>query len=199
MTDGSNTSFVTTVPEGIGDAVGVGKRMWFVAVVNYNTEKKSSERLEKQGYECFVATQEEMKVWKNGRKAKVVRVVIPSNIFIKCTERERRQIVNLPYINRFMTNKAGATLADSTRSPLAVIPEQQIDTLRFMLGHSDTPVTVSSLYQRGDKVRVLRGGLKGLEGEVISTSDGKSELIVCLDFFGCARLSIDPVNVELIK
>jgi transcription antitermination factor NusG len=186
------------VPQGVGDAVGVGKSVWYVALVNNNTEKMTGERLSALGYENYVATQLEIRVWRNGKRAKVDRVVIPSTVFVKCTEKERRQIVALPYINRFMTNKAAVTDEQPYRKPLAIIPNRQIETLRFMLGNSDTPVNIGR-YQKGDKVRVARGELCGLEGEVIETSDGKSELIVAIDFFGCARLTIDRINLEPIK
>jgi len=188
---------VSAVPSGVGDAVGVEKRKWYVAIVNHNTEKVSSERLEKLGYHSYVAVQDELRVWKNGRKAVITRVVIPSVVFIRCSEKERRHIVTLPYINRFMTDKAGMTGAGD-RKPLAVIPDRQIHLLRFMLGNSDTPVSVSGDYQKGDRVRVVRGRLAGLEGEVITVSGGRSELIVGLGVFGCARLTIDLINVERI-
>jgi transcription antitermination factor NusG len=189
---------VATVPAGVGDAVGVPDRKWFVAIVNHNTEKACAERIAKAGYECYLPTQEEVRVWKNGRRAKVVRVVIPTLLFIKCTERERLTIVTLPYIKRFMTNRAGSS-ADSTRKPMAVIPDRQIETLRFMLGNSDTPVSIIGEYRKGDRVKVIRGSLRGLEGEVVQTSDGKSQLTVGIDFLGYARVDIDALDVERIQ
>lgn len=146
----------------------------------------------------YLPVQTETRVWKNGRKARFDRIVIPSTIFIHCTEKRRLELVNLPYIHRFMTNKAAA--ADgAARSPLATISDDEIETLRFVLGHSDDPVTVTTDdLQRGDRVRVMRGRLMGLEGEVMNMRKDKSELIVRLDRFGCARLTIDTINIERI-
>lgn len=185
-------------PSCVGDAVGVPARKWFVAVVNHNSEKVCAERITKAGYECYLPTQEELRVWKNGRRAKVLRVVISSLLFIRCTERERRTIVSLPYIKRFMVDRAAAS-PNSLRSPVAVIPDQQIETLKFMLGNSDTPVSIVSEYRKGDRVRVIRGGLRGLEGEVVQTTDGKSQLTVGIDFLGYARVDIDSLDVERIQ
>ncbi len=198
--DKSNDQSVknTTARSCVGGAGGVAeKRQWFVAIVNHNTEKAVGERLERLGVESYVASQCEMRVWRNGRKAKVNRVVIPSTVFVKCSESERRHIVTLPYINRFMTDKAGTHALQ--RQPLAVIPDGQIETLRFMLGNSDTPVTMTDSFCKGDRVRVIRGGLRGLEGEVVNSAGANSELIVRIDFFGCARLTIDPINVEPVR
>jgi len=190
---------VPSVTDVVDDAVGLGKSYWFVAIVNHNSEKKSSEKLNNLGIENYLPTQTELRVWKNGRKVKVDRIVIPSTIFIYCTEQKRREIVGLPFIFRFMTNKAGS-IKDSTNKPLAIIPDNEIERLKFMLGQSDIPVEITEKpFKTGDKVRVIRGILAGLEGEVMNMNSTKSELIVALDFFGCAKLSIDTVNLEIIK
>lgn len=190
------TTGVTTEPTGVGGAVGVSGAKWFVAIVKHNTEKAVGERLTEMGYETYVPIQTEYKVWRNGRKAKVDRVVIPSVVFIRCTERERRVVVTSPFVNRFMTNKAG-TSAPAGNKPLAIIPDHQIAKLRFILCNSDTPVEFSSrTYRKGDIVRVIRGNLRGLEGEVHSIDDKNSELIISLDCLGNARLVIETINVE---
>ena len=192
-------NIVSTATDVVDDAVGVPKSYWFVAIVNHNSEKQSSEKLTKIGVINYLPTQSELRVWKNGRKSKVDRIVIPSTIFIKCTEQRRKEIVNLPYIFRFMTNKAGS-VKDSTNKPLAIITDNETERLKFMLGQSDIPVEITEKpFKTGDKVRVVRGSLAGLEGEVMDLKNTKSELVVSLDFFGCAKLSIDTINLEILK
>lgn len=187
------------MPNGVGDAVGMSKTNWFVAIVKNNTEKASCERLDRMGFNTYLPIQKETRVWKNGRRVIINRVVIPSTIFIHCTEEQRREIVNLHFINRFMTDKAGKPSNFNTK-PLAVIPDSQIKTLQFMLGNSDSPVTITARpFRKGDKIRVIRGRLKGLEGEVMDLSKDKTELVVGLDFFGCARLTTDTINVEVVS
>ncbi len=187
---------MTNVVDG---AVGVPKNNWFVAIVNHNSEKSSSEKLSKLGIVNYLPIQSEIRQWKNGRKSKVDRIVIPSIVFIYCTEQKRKEIVRLPFIFRFMTNKA-ASSKNSLNKPLAVIPDHEIERLKFILGQSDVPVRISEIpFKPGDKVRVIRGKLSGLEGEVIDLNNAKSELIVALDFFGAARLYIDTINLEIIK
>lgn len=194
----TESHIVTPESYDVGSAVGVDKRYWFIAIVKNNTEKSSAEKLAKEGYDCFAATQKDIRVWRTGRRVSVDRVVITSTVFIYCTERERRIVVNRPYIYRFLTNKAAASAVG--RRPVATIPEMQIRNLRFMLGHSDTPVgIVDRAYGRGDRVRVIRGSLCGLEGEVLVSNDGQSELLVSLDILGYAKCSIDPVDVEPIR
>ncbi|MDE6391230.1 MAG: transcriptional regulator, partial [Duncaniella sp.] len=84
--------------------------------------------------------------------------------------------------------------------PIAVIPLRQIETLRFMLGQTDVPVSITDApYKVHDKIVVVRGSLKGLEGEVVRCVDNKSELIVRIDILGCASITIDTLDIERAK
>lgn len=190
---------VSPMTDVVDDTVGVAKSYWFVAIVNHNSEKSVAERLCKLGIECYLPSQTEIRIWKNGRKSKVDRMAIPSTVFVHCTEQTRKEIVAMSFINRFMTDRAATTL-NTGNKPLAVIPNDQIEKLKFMLGQSDIPVEVTSQpYKHGDCVRVVRGQLRGLEGEIINLNDGKGELVVALNFFGNAKVAIDMVNVEHIN
>lgn len=204
---------VATVPIGVGDAVGVSgaqssatadvvcetfPRRWYVAIVNHNTEKKVAERLSGAGHEVWVASQQVRRIWKNGRKAMIDRVVIPSKVFVKCTESERRELVKLSYINRFLSDRALSGVSGAAK--LATIPQDQIDRLRFMLGQSDIPVEISSVpFKPGDHITVVRGSLKGLRGEIVRVAEGKTELAVQIDLLGCARVTIASVDVIIEK
>ncbi len=194
----ADTESVAAVPLGVGDAVGVEKSQWYVAIVKNNTEQASAQRLEQSGYHTFVATQKTIRIWKNGRKAKVDKVLLPSMVFIRCSERQRLQIVTLPFISRFMTDKALSARNTSTKK-LAIIPDNQVETLRFMLGQSDVPISFTDRpLRKGDRVKVIRGNLHGLEGEVFTDANGHSELIVRIDILGCAKVSINAINLEPI-
>lgn len=197
MNRGEVTNSMAPGTDVVGDAVGVDSSCWFVAIVNNNTEKRSAEKLAKMGITTYLPTQTVMRVWKNGRKAKVDRVVLPSLVFVHCTEQDRREIVKLPFVNRFMVDRAASTVGSNAVKPIARIPDNEISRLKFMLGQSDIPVAVvSRSYRRGDKVRVIRGSLAGLEGVVADLASSKSELAVELGMLGCAILSIETINVE---
>lgn len=188
---------VAAEPSGVDGAVGVPEAKWFVAIVNSRHEKSVAEKLQTAGIETYVATQKEMRVWANCRRKIVDRVVISSMVFVRCTEQQRRQIVNLPYINRFLVNRS----ADSggLNKPVAVIGDAEIAKLKFMLGQSDTPVEFTPTeYRINDTVRVIRGNLRGLCGEIRANSDGTHSLIVSLSLLGGATVHIRPLDVEKI-
>ena len=194
---GKIENVVTAEPSGVDDAVGVPEAKWFVAIVNSRHEKSAAEKLQTTGIETYVATQKEMRVWANGRRKIVDRVVIPSMVFVKCTERQRRQIVNLSYINRFLVNRT----ADSGgfNKPVAVVGDAEIQKLKFMLGQSDTSVEFEPTeFRVKDNVRVIRGNFRGLSGKIMEKSDGTHVLIVGFPLLGGAKVFIQPQDVEKI-
>ena len=182
----------------VGDAVGVSEKHWYAAFVSTNTEKACRDRLIHQGHEAWVASQQELRVWRNGRRSKVERVVIPLIVFVRATEQERRQIVNYPYIHRFMTDKARA-VNDFGVHPVATIPDCQIESLKFILYQSDSPVSfLSHPLKTGDSVRVVRGQLQGLEGQVTRNHDGHNYVVVNIGVLGCAMVRISLTDVEKV-
>lgn len=190
-----NTTIITTGPQGVDGAVGVAKTNWYAAIVNSRHEKKAAENLTQLGLECFVASQDEMRIWKNGRRKLTARIVIPSTVFIRCTEIQRRQIVTQPYINRFLVNRMAES--GSLNKPVAIIPDRQIETLRFMLGQSDHEVSfMPGPFAAGELVRVIRGKLKGLEGTVMHSADDTTrKLIVQMGVLGGAAVTISPLDL----
>ena len=192
-------SDVASINAGADGAVGipVENRHWYVAVVNSRHEKSVAEKLTLFGYDTLVATQKEMHVWANGRRKLIDRVVIPSIVFVRCTDKERRAIVALPYINRFMVNRT----ADSgtLNKPVVTIPDAQIRRLQFMLGQSETPVNFTpAVFKMNDNVRVIRGHLQGLEGVISRNPDGTHTLTVSLSLLGGATVRISPHDVEKV-
>lgn len=197
MSFGIASECIVSGPAGVDGAVGVPDFKWFVAIVNPRHEKSVSEKLKAAGLDSYVATQSEMHLWKNGRRKLVDRVIIPSIVFVRCTERQRREIVKQPYILRFMVNRCRES--GSLNRPVAEIPDSQIRQLQFMLGHADAPVEfVPSVFLKNDKVRVIRGNLKGLEGVVISNSDGTHSLTISISILGIAKVIIEPNDIEKI-
>ncbi len=120
---------LTTASSDVDDAVGVPEAKWFIAIINNHSEKSIAEKLTKMGVDNYLPTQSELRVWRTGKRVNIDKVLIPAKIFIRCTELKRRKLVYLPFINRFMTNIAGAHDASSNR-PLAVVPEDQIEKLK---------------------------------------------------------------------
>ena len=60
----------------------------------------------------------------------------------------------------------------------------------------DGAVGVPAEFRVKDTVRVIRGNLRGLEGEIRENSDGTHTLVVSLALLGGATVFINPHDVE---
>ncbi len=84
----------------------------------------------------------------------------------------------------------------------AVIPDEQMARFRFMLDYSAESVSMnSSPLARGEQVRVIKGPLTGLVGELVNV-DGKSKIAVRLNMLGCACVDmpigyVEPITVAV--
>lgn len=184
----------------VDGAVGVEETHWFVAVVNNNSERSVAERLmdSRMGdaYECYVPTQREKRVWKNGRKKEIDRVLLSAMVFVKCTEKKREEAMNLGYVKSFMRDH---TKGSKGRYPVAIIPDNQIQRLKDMLAKATSPVTIENVnFRFGDSVKVVSGALAGIEGRIIVVPEG-TYLVIAIDSLGCAKVQINQSEVEKIN
>ena len=172
-----------------GRSVAHPKR-WLVALVRVSHEKKTSERLSKMGIENFLPVQQEVHQWSDCRKV-VERVLLPMMIFVHVDLYEQKEVLTLGSISRYMVLRGESTPA--------VIPDEQMARFRFMLDYSEEAVCMNDTpLARGEKVRVIKGPLSGLVGELV-TVGGKSKIAVRLNMLGCACVDMPIGYVEPTK
>ena len=146
---------------------------WFVVITRWGQWKKISERLTALG----------------------IRHFIPSSyntlVFFRTDKERALNLVNAGEVKgRFIVDH-------STRSILEV-PEKQMDAfIKVVTEYPDTPVTSEFPITKGTRVRVVRGPLKGIEGEVEETPNGV-QLIVAIQSVICARITIGRGDVVVI-
>lgn len=163
---------------------------WVAALVQVHTEKTVSRKLHGLGIENYVPTQLEVHQWSDRRK-KVDRVVIPSVIFIRVEKEDIKKLVYHSFIHKLLTYPGQKTAA--------IIPDSQIENLKFMLNQSESPVhMLDHVFRTGDRVRIARGPLKNLEGELCKVESGKSMVSVLIDSLGFACINIEQGDLEMV-
>lgn len=178
------------------EAGGVPK--WYVGVVRYHHEQSTALKLTDLGYEVYAPVQERTSVYSSGRRVTRNVVVISCVVFVHATEEQRLRILKTNIIERFMMDRA-SNHTENGRIPVAVIPNAQMEAFRFMLFNSDAPVNFDSgVLHKGDRVRILRGSLKGLVGIVGKDAEGNSTVSVNVDLLGSASVAIDSNSLEII-
>lgn len=179
-------------------AVGVPKTYWFVAIVKNNTEFSVQTKLKEKGVESFIPYQNKTNITPLGRKRVKRTPIIPTIVFIRCSEQQRKDIVQYPFINRFMTDRTRSKDAFN-RSPIAKIPTAQIEKLKFMAGNCDDEIVIESLSVcLGDEVEVIRGCLKGLVGNVEEINN-ETRILIRIDNLGYAGVRINSSDIKIIN
>lgn len=148
-------------------------------------EKKTAEKLEMLKVVHFLPIQEVIRQWSD-RKKKIKQVVIPMLIFICTDEKGRIELLqNLPSLT-------GCLIDPATRRP-AIIRNEEMEKFKFMLDFSDETIRFQSEpLAPGEKVEVIKGSLKGLQGELVELED-HSQVMIRIEHLGYATVEI-PVG-----
>ena len=165
---------------------------WYVAYVGTRAEKAVRDRLNREGIEAYAATQDEIRIRRNGRRVKIETPVITQYVFVRVTEKERKVIVEYPYIHFFLTDKASKT-NEYGRHNLAIIPDHQMAVLQAMLQQADNRVKfVNEGFALGDEVSILGWG-DNIKGRIVRIRGDKSHYIgIRIDQLGCAYMEVPP-------
>ena len=143
---------------------------WYAARTRYGQELGIRRRLETLGIEHFIPVKKSRS--RNSGK-EVESPVITNLVFLKTTKSEACDLANTGMIHV-------KYIVDCTTKTLLVVPEKQMEDFMRVLdfnveegGLMDEPLEV------GDKVRVTKGALKGVEGFVVELQ-GRTYVVVGL-------------------
>lgn len=168
----------------------VHPKHWVAALVQLRCEKTASKKLNALGIANYVPIQSEIHQWSDRRK-KVERVVIPMIVFIHAEMEEIKKLVYHSFIHKLLTFPGQKTPA--------IIPDSQIENLKFMLGQSESSVEMREyVFITGDRVRIISGPLKGIEGELCRVEARKTMLSVQIDCLGYACIDVEAGEVERV-
>ena len=164
-------------------------KYWYAVYVRFRHEKRVRDVLMTNEIECFLPIQEEIRQWSD-RKKKVERVLIPMMLFVRIEDKQRVTVLSNPSVSGFVRLRG--------ESNPARIPDDQMERFKFMVGAADSAIQFTDQpLTPGEKVRVVRGPLCGLEGELTQV-DGDTVVYVRLDCLGCASVRIAMNSVEKI-
>ncbi len=112
-------------------------------------------------------------------------------VFVRVSSSQRNQLLNIPAVYRYLVLRGEKTPA--------IIPDHEMDSFRFMIDYSETPVNMQErLLKPGEFVRVIKGPLKGLQGDLITVGD-KSRIAVRIAQLGYASVELNASFVEKIE
>ena len=105
-------------------------------------------------------------------------------VFVHADPKERKEVLSFSTVSRYMVMRG--------ESSPTIIPDEQMARFRFMLDYSEEAICMNSApLARGEKVRVVKGPLTGLVGEL--------KIAVRLNMLGCACADMPVGYVEKIE
>lgn len=163
---------------------------WFAVHTRSRHEFQVFGRLRQKGIESFLPTVERLRRWKD-RKKLVTFPLFPGYLFVHIPRRPQ-DILNVLKVNgvvRFLCSVPGEP------DP---VPDDQIHSLKRLV-ESKEALDPYPYLTEGQKVRIRRGPLAGVEGILMEKKPGKHMLVLSVDVLrqGVA-LTINASDVEKV-
>jgi transcription antitermination factor NusG len=139
------------------DMIPKNLKKWHVVYTRSRAEKKVFAELTRRNIECFLPLQKKLRQWKD-RKKWVEMPVISGYCFVNITRKDYDRVLQTDHVVCYITFEGNA----------AVVPQDQIESLKMMMKQSDFEVTVSrDHFSPGQKVKIISGPMSGLHGELV--------------------------------
>lgn len=128
---------------------------WWALYTRHQHEKVVAEMLEAKGLEVFLPLYESIRRWKD--RSKVLALpLFPCYVFVRGAADRRLQVVSTPGVHMILTRG----------EQIALVPEEEIEAIRRTVNGSFR-VEPHPFLKVGERVRVTRGSLEGVEGILI--------------------------------
>ena len=156
---------------------------WYALYTAPRAEKKVHQRLQEAGYTVYLPLLTTLKQWSD-RKKKVVTPLISFYVFIQI------DAAQLPKVRQ----EVGVVGVLNEFGKPAVVKNFEIENLKILLKEQDleSPLTFGNVMGKGTPVRVVKGSMAGIIGELVEYQN-KTKLIVRIEAFA----NIIEVNIPL--
>ncbi len=131
---------------------------WHAIYVHSRAEKKVHNELMLKGIESFLPLQRKLRQWSD-RKKWVELPLISGYVFVHITRKHYDMVLQTDNVMQYIRFEGKA----------AIIRDQDIETLKRMLGQSDLEVEITREdLQPGMQVEIIAGPMMGIKGELVS-------------------------------
>ena len=171
----------------------VSPEHWFAARTRFRQELKTRQRLASFGIDSYIPTRL-VKSSRTGQETE--KSVISGLIFLHTTKERALSIVNdygVPI--KYLIDRT------KERHSIMVIPDKHMEDFIRVVAEgkkNEDDCLVTKPLKVGDRVRVINGSLKQVEGNVLDSADGKY-LVVGLCGILQAKIRILPEYLEKIE
>ena len=157
---------------------------WWALYTRHQHEKTVAEMLTTKGFEVFLPLYDSMRRWKD-RKKMLSLPLFPCYVFVRGSLERKLQVVTTPGVHMILYRG----------EQLAVIPQPEIEAIRAAVD-GDFRVEPHPFLKCGDRVRVIRGSLAGVEG-ILTRKKNLFRLVLSVHMLAqSVAVEIDASDVE---
>lgn len=146
---------------------------WYVVITRWGQWKRISQRMAEFGVGCFIPPSYNTMVFLHSTKDRVLNLVNAGEV-------------------------KGRFLIDQNTHTLLEVPEKQMEAFIRVTTQCPEAITGDVPIQKGTRVKVIRGSLKGVEGEVIESSTGTCLVVRVLSLLS-AKVSISRDELTVVE
>jgi transcription antitermination factor NusG len=156
---------------------------WCAVYTRHQHEKSIGEMLEAKGFEVFLPLYESTRRWKDRQKI-LSLPLFPCYVFVRGAHERRLPVLTTP----------GVHMIISRGERVATVPDEEIEAIRRTV---EGPFSVEPhpFLRCGERVRVIRGSLEGVEG-VLTRKKNLCRLVLSVEMLAqSVAVEIDASDV----
>lgn len=160
---------------------------WWAVYTRHQHEKIVAEMLSAKGFDVFLPLYKSVRRWKD-RKKQLAMPLFPCYVFLRGKLDRKLQVVTTPGICMILYRGQG----------VAIIPDAEIEAIRRAI-EGPSPVEPHPFLKCGERVRIKRGALEGVEG-ILVRKKGLYRLVLSIDILAqSVGLEVDGSDVEPVS
>lgn len=160
-------------------------RHWFAVYTTCRHEKRVARNLEHRQIEHFLPTYRTQHTWKDGTRALLDLPLFPGYVFVHIDLHDRVGVLEVPGV---------VSMIGTVQHP-APLPEMEVEALRT--GLDPTKAEPHPLLTVGQRVRIMRGALAGVEGIVVRKKSGLQVVLTLSLLMQSIAIEVNGDDVEL--
>src|SRR5579863_266504 len=160
---------------------------WWAIYTRHQHEKVVADSLGAKGIEVFFPAYQALRQWKD-RKKMITVALFPCYLFVRAHGGRVLPVISTPGVHSIVTSGAH----------FSVIPEDEIDAIRRAL-QEPSRVEPHPFLKCGERVRVVRGVMKGIEGLLVRKKD-QCRLILSVEMLSqSAAVEVEASDIEAVQ
>jgi transcriptional antiterminator RfaH len=159
---------------------------WHVIFTMPKREKIVHQCLQRNSINSFLPLVKEIRRWSD-RKKKIEVPCFPNYLFVKILSKERFKVFDVPGVVRFV----------GFNNRPSIVSQEEIDLIQKALSCSSVTVIDNARLQRGSRVMINSGPLRGIEGVLVETKGSKRLILEVKSINRSMIVDVFADNIEL--